>query len=93
MVCCKFEIRFSTKEKQMKSFYQKIILLLLLIVSPNILSAQCAMCRAALQTGDQQNIAEGINHGITYLMMFPYILVGILGYVVYRIIKKETTTD
>lgn len=56
---------------------------------PYITSAQCAMCRAALQTGDQVNTAEGINHGITYLMMFPYIIAGVIAYAIYKIYKKE----
>lgn len=67
-------------------------LILILCCLPYTASAQCAMCRAALQTGEDQSAAAGINHGITYLMMFPYILVGILGFVVYRIIKKESAS-
>ncbi len=73
----------------MKSFQHKLILLILFLGIPLLSNAQCAMCRAALQTSGQQEMAEGINHGIVYLMVFPYILVAITGYVVYRIIKKE----
>lgn len=76
----------------MKSLrYQLALLVIFMICSPMTMSAQCAMCRAALLTSENQGVASGINHGITYLMVFPYILVAILGYVVYRIIKKESS--
>lgn len=67
----------------------KLICFFLVLLFPAIVSAQCAMCRAALETGDQINTAEGINHGITYLMIFPYIITGVIAYAVYRIYKKE----
>lgn len=50
--------------------------------------AQCAMCKAVVE-GGEQNIAEGVNNGITYLMVFPYLLVGILAYFLYRNRKKQ----
>lgn len=50
-------------------------------------NAQCAMCKAVVENGDQ-SMAEGINSGITYLMAFPYILIGFLFYFLYRYHKK-----
>jgi len=46
--------------------------------------AQCAMCRAVLEGEEGQRAAEGINKGITYLMVIPYILVAIAGYQIYK---------
>ncbi|MBV7269767.1 hypothetical protein [Winogradskyella luteola] len=46
--------------------------------------AQCAMCRAVLESGEDQSAAEGINDGIMFLMAVPYILVAVIGYIVYR---------
>lgn len=46
--------------------------------------AQCAMCRAALESEEGGVQAEAVNDGIVYLMAIPYILVGILGYAIYR---------
>nr|WP_299015373.1 hypothetical protein [uncultured Polaribacter sp.] len=48
---------------------------------------QCAMCKAVVENGDA-TMAEGINNGITYLMVFPYILVGILLFSIYRYNRK-----
>jgi cobalamin biosynthesis protein CobD/CbiB len=47
------------------------------------LPAQCAMCKAVVESGDV-GMAEGVNSGITYLMVFPYILVGLLLFFIYR---------
>ena len=47
-------------------------------------NAQCAMCRAVLESEGNQTAAEGINDGIVYLMAIPYLLVGGLGYFIYR---------
>jgi len=52
-------------------------------------NAQCAMCRAALESSDGNVKAEAVNDGIVYLMMFPYLLVALVGYAVYRLRKKK----
>lgn len=50
-------------------------------------NSQCAMCKAVVENGDQE-MAEGINSGITYLMIFPYLLVAVLAYVLFRYKKR-----
>lgn len=41
--------------------------------------AQCAVCtKTALQMGEKP--AQGLNSAILYLMMSPFIIVGIIGY-------------
>lgn len=70
-------------------YIKKIVLLLLLLMFFTQKSiAQCAMCKAVVE-GGQQNMAEGVNSGITYLMIFPYILVGILAYFLFKNRKKQ----
>jgi len=59
------------------------ILFLLLIFSLSV-NAQCAMCRAVLETEDGQGVAAGINNGIVYLMVIPYILITGIGYIIYK---------
>lgn len=51
--------------------------------------AQCAMCRAALETEETGLKAEAVNDGIVYLMAFPYILLLAGGVVIYRIMKNK----
>lgn len=56
-------------------------------------NAQCAMCRAVLESGEDQNAAEGINDGIMFLMAVPYILVAVLGYIIYKKFNKPEKTE
>lgn len=59
-----------------------------LLLAPEFANAQCSMCRAVLESDTDTSAAEGINNGILYLMAFPYLLVGGLGYFIYRSRKK-----
>jgi heme/copper-type cytochrome/quinol oxidase subunit 2 len=53
-------------------------------------SAQCAMCRASLEsTGDTTKV-EAVNDGIVFLMAIPYILVAIIGFIIYKMYSKKT---
>ncbi|QXP66056.1 hypothetical protein H0I28_12765 [Polaribacter sp. AHE13PA] len=65
--------------------YKKRVLVLFLMIffTSKISFSQCAMCKAVVENGDS-SMAEGINNGITYLMVFPYLLVGLLLFVIYR---------
>lgn len=55
-------------------------------------TTQCAMCRAVLESEEDNSTAKGINNGIKYLMIIPYILVGGVFYFVWKS-KKKTTED
>ncbi|WP_304036433.1 hypothetical protein, partial [Mesonia mobilis] len=63
---------------------QKIVVVFLLTLLPQLTSAQCAMCRAVLESEADGGAAEAINDGIVYLMIWPYILIGGVGFVIYR---------
>ncbi|TVZ58598.1 hypothetical protein NA63_1101 [Flavobacteriaceae bacterium MAR_2010_105] len=54
-------------------------------------SAQCAMCRAVLESEEGQTTAEGVNNGIMYLMAIPYILVAGMGFLIYwKFFRKKS---
>ncbi|HLU51721.1 MAG TPA: hypothetical protein VKZ42_06110 [Flavobacteriaceae bacterium] len=61
-----------------------LILIIGILLYSGEMASQCAMCRAVLESEGDTSKAEGINRGIVYLMAFPYILVGIFGYLIYR---------
>jgi hypothetical protein len=69
--------------------YKKIFLLLWVfaLLSPELATAQCSMCRAVLESEEGQNTAKGINDGIVYLMAIPYVLVAIVGWRVVKMMK------
>ena len=51
--------------------------------------AQCAMCRAALESEGDTAKAEAVNDGIVYLMVIPYVLVAVIGFAIYRTRKNS----
>lgn len=68
----------------MRIFVTFILIVITVVES----SAQCSMCRAVLESGEAQEVAKGINNGIIYLMAIPYLLVGFVGYQVFKLLKK-----
>jgi len=66
-----------------------IFLVIGLLMLPSLAEAQCAMCRAVLESSGNQSIAKGINDGIIYLMIFPYLAIGGIGFFIYRSYKKK----
>lgn len=71
---------------------KKIIISVFTILFVFNAKAQCAMCRAVLESGEDQSAAEGINDGILFLMIVPYILVATIGYIVYKTYNKSKKT-
>lgn len=67
--------------------FKRLFSVLFFLLTYNIASAQCAMCKAVVENGDI-SMAEGVNNGITYLMVFPYLLIGVLFFTLYRYRKK-----
>ncbi|MGB5369959.1 MAG: hypothetical protein WBN18_05975 [Flavobacteriaceae bacterium] len=65
-------------------FRKFAIVIFLWLIQPQTVMAQCAMCRAVLESEGNNAVAEGVNNGIVYLMAIPYVLVGVLFYFVYR---------
>lgn len=76
-----------------KSFILKIafVLLAVMLVS-NVSMAQCAMCRATVGSNLSEGrgvIGTGLNFGILYLLLTPYLLVGGVAFFWFRASKKE----
>lgn len=77
------------KISKMFKFY-KVFLSVVFFLSLSVDSyAQCAMCRAVLETEEGSIKAGAVNDGIVYLMIIPYLLVGIIGFMVYRIFRNK----
>jgi len=68
--------------------YRKILLVAILFFSFDTYG-QCAMCRAVVEQGGEE-VAEGINSGIVYLMAFPYLLITVALFLFYRSWKKSS---
>lgn len=74
---------------------RSILLLVTLLIfnAPNV-TAQCAMCRTQLAnnvSNGTPGIAAGINMGILYLLVMPYLAIFIIGYFWYKSSKRNGT--
>lgn len=80
------EVRSEKRETKIKFPVFCFVISLFFSLSAN---AQCAMCRAALETEGNAVKSQAVNDGIVYLMIIPYLLVGGIGYYIYRMRKKK----
>ncbi|SNR85255.1 hypothetical protein [Flavobacterium sp. ov086] len=92
----KMENRIKNKEngiadrsRVMKFFSTKCFYVLFSIFFSLSMNAQCAMCRAALAGDSNVKKAEAVNNGIVYLMVIPYLLVAIIGVLIYRMYQSK----
>jgi hypothetical protein len=67
----------------------------MIAASADISSAQCAMCKQSAETSlkEGNTDASGLNLGIMYLLVIPYVLVGGIGYYWYINHKKNKGED
>ena len=68
-----------------------VVVVLCFVVAESF--AQCPMCRIAAESNLENggSAGLGLNSGILYMLMMPYILVALLGYLWYRNRKKTGT--
>lgn len=69
----------------MKKIFPYLLIIIFFHIETTL--AQCAMCKAIVEGGNE-TVAEGVNNGITYLVIFPYVLVGLLAYFLIRHRRK-----
>lgn len=73
----------------MSKIRNSILLLLFTLFTYWNTNAQCAMCRAVLESEQGQSTAKGVNDGIVYLMIIPYVLIGGIGLAIYLKFSKK----
>lgn len=65
----------------MKKF-QSILVLIILVFGQLATNAQCAMCKATAESNP--NVGGGLNAGIEYILVVPYILLGLFAFLVLK---------
>ena len=74
--------------------YQKTFsFVIIFLCSVYNLSAQCAMCKTTVVnnvSNVELSLAQGLNYGIVYLFVSPYIAIFILAYFWYKTSKKKS---
>lgn len=66
--------------------------LVVFLLSASDLLAQCAMCRGSVASSignGKNNVGFGLNTGIVYLFMVPYVVVAVMIYLWFKNSKKE----
>ncbi|MFN4235213.1 MAG: hypothetical protein ACK4IK_10455 [Bacteroidia bacterium] len=60
-----------------------ILLIIGLLMIADTAIAQCAMCKATIET-DASNVGKGVNNAILYIMVMPYILLATIAIIFFR---------
>jgi hypothetical protein len=74
----------------MKRLLPFFLILFLVILFSSQVAAQCSMCQATAESSRDagSSAAEGINKGVLYIFMMPYLIIGTIGYFWWRARKK-----
>ena len=86
-MCTRRSTLFAQGHFKVKMRYSVLLITLVLVMVPEFAEAQCAMCRAVLESEGSEAAAKGINNGIVYLMAVPYLLVAALFFFIYKKMK------
>jgi hypothetical protein len=79
----------------MKNRMQQIIAIIALVFAINLgtapVQAQCPMCKIAAESNMKNGgtAGKGLNNGILYMLVTPYLIVGAIAYFWWRNRKKE----
>lgn len=70
----------------MRKIHILFLVLLMVIAMPQMLDAQCSMCRLMAESSYQSGseIGRGLNGGIMYIMGIPYVLLLVGGFILFR---------
>lgn len=79
----------------MKNTYKYLLLLILVILTIYNVDAQCPMCSMTAETNMMGGgrAGKGLNNGILYLLMTPYILVGGIAYYWFKNRRKDDIAE
>lgn len=81
----------------MKYINSILLALLFLLVPIATTIAQCAMCRATLETnvsnGSETVLSANLNFGILYLFAAPYIIIAAVGFIWYKRSRNGKNQD
>ncbi|MFT7435878.1 MAG: hypothetical protein ACI8UX_001677 [Psychromonas sp.] len=75
-----------------KVLYKLVMVMAIMLLFSTVSTAQCAMCRATVGSNLSEGrgvIGTGLNFGILYLLLTPYVLIGSLAFVWFKTSKKE----
>ncbi len=74
----------------MKQFIKPLLLILLVMVVAQVAYSQCAMCTEVADEASRNgnSAGDGINKGVLYLFLSPYLIVATIGFILWRSRRK-----
>lgn len=78
--------------------YLSLLFLLLFIISiySAPIAAQCAMCKSNIEMAREKGITDvgnTLNNGIMYLLVLPYAIAGVFGFIYYKKYKEKKALE
>ena len=79
----------------MKKYLPVFLIIIIAMVAYLPLQAQCAMCTGQVETATNagSSVALGINKGVLYIFIMPYLIMGTIGYFWWKGRKKSQSAD
>jgi hypothetical protein len=88
----------------MRTKLNKIVVVLsmafVLVFAAGNVYSQCAMCQATVESNvgkgheeSDNQVGSGLNTGILYLMVIPYLLIGTVGFFWYKSRKQQNKSE
>lgn len=84
---------------KLNKVFAAIVMSLMLAFASTDAYSQCAMCRATVESNvgtgkghthePESEVGSGLNTGILYLMVIPYLLIGTIGFLWYKNSRKK----
>jgi len=90
-----YVVKITSNLTKMRNRILKITGLLALVLALNLpvadVQAQCPMCRMSAESNLKNGgtAGRGLNNGILYMLITPYLLVGSIGYIWWRNRNKQ----
>ncbi|WP_276498241.1 hypothetical protein [Pontibacter litorisediminis] len=82
--------------QSIKRILSVVALVFVLVFASSDAYSQCAMCRATVESNagtgsdaSDNEVGTGLNMGILYLMVVPYLLIGTVGFLWYKNNRKN----
>ena len=79
------------KNRIVKIFTSIVLAFAIMAITPAPVEAQCPMCRMSAESNLKNGgtAGKGLNKGILYMLVTPYLIVGTLGFIWWRNRRRE----
>ena len=74
----------------MKKFLNPLLIIILIMAVAQVAFSQCAMCTEVADEASRNgnSAGDGINKGVLYLFLSPYLIVATIGFILWRSRRK-----